>query len=144
MSDSFRTVWWEHGAVCLIDQRLLPGRVSVVRCTTVAQVVMQVIDYGVPLEQAVAASRIHHQWMPDAIFHEGDLPPATLKALEAKGHKLMSRGRIGHANCIEVDPGTGELRAVAEFYAANDAREKFVQDFAAAWTKVMNLDRFDL
>ena len=37
-----------------------------------------------------------------------------------------------------------ELRAVAEFYAANDAREKFAQDFVAAWTKVMNLDRFDL
>ncbi|MDG4555412.1 MAG: catalase/peroxidase HPI [Candidatus Competibacter sp.] len=37
-----------------------------------------------------------------------------------------------------------ELRAVAEFYAANDASEKFVQDFVAAWTKVMNLDRFDL
>ncbi len=37
-----------------------------------------------------------------------------------------------------------ELRAVAEFYAANDAHEKFVNDFVAAWTKVMNLDRFDL
>jgi catalase-peroxidase len=33
-----------------------------------------------------------------------------------------------------------ELRAIAEFYAANDGREKFVQDFVAAWTKVMNLD----
>ncbi|MBN8675299.1 MAG: catalase/peroxidase HPI [Chitinophagales bacterium] len=37
-----------------------------------------------------------------------------------------------------------ELRAVAEVYACNDAKEKFVQDFVAAWTKVMNLDRFDL
>ena len=37
-----------------------------------------------------------------------------------------------------------ELRAVAEVYAADDAREKFVQDFAAAWAKVMDLDRFDL
>lgn len=37
-----------------------------------------------------------------------------------------------------------ELRAVAEVYAANDGREKFVQDFVKAWTKVMNLDRFDL
>ncbi|QQS45972.1 MAG: catalase/peroxidase HPI [Acidobacteriota bacterium] len=37
-----------------------------------------------------------------------------------------------------------ELRAVAEFYAANDAREKFVQDFVKAWAKVMNLDRFDI
>jgi catalase-peroxidase len=59
------------------------------------------------------------------------------------------------------DPGTGELkwtatavdlvfgsnsqlRAVAEVYAADDAGEKFVTDFVAAWTKVMNLDRFDL
>jgi catalase-peroxidase len=37
-----------------------------------------------------------------------------------------------------------ELRAVAEVYASADAQEKFVQDFIAAWTKVMNLDRFDL
>ena len=37
-----------------------------------------------------------------------------------------------------------ELRAIAEVYAANDAREKFVQDFVAAWHKVMTLDRFDL
>jgi len=37
-----------------------------------------------------------------------------------------------------------ELRAVAEVYAADDAKEKFVKDFAAAWEKVMNLDRFDL
>src|ERR1022692_736128 len=37
-----------------------------------------------------------------------------------------------------------ELRAVAEVYASDDAKEKFVNDFAAAWDKVMNLDRFDL
>jgi len=37
-----------------------------------------------------------------------------------------------------------ELRALAEVYACADAQEKFVKDFAAAWTKVMNLDRFDL
>ena len=37
-----------------------------------------------------------------------------------------------------------ELRAIAEVYACEDAREKFVQDFVAVWNKVMNLDRFDL
>ena len=37
-----------------------------------------------------------------------------------------------------------ELRALAEVYACEDAQEKFVNDFVAAWTKVMNLDRFDL
>jgi catalase-peroxidase len=37
-----------------------------------------------------------------------------------------------------------QLRAIAEVYASDDAQEKFVRDFVAAWTKVMNLDRFDL
>jgi catalase-peroxidase len=37
-----------------------------------------------------------------------------------------------------------ELRALAEVYGCADAQEKFVNDFVAAWTKVMNLDRFDL
>jgi catalase-peroxidase len=37
-----------------------------------------------------------------------------------------------------------QLRAIAEVYASEDAKEKFVRDFAAAWDKVMNLDRFDL
>ena len=36
-----------------------------------------------------------------------------------------------------------QLRAIAEVYAQNDAKEKFVRDFVAAWAKVMELDRFD-
>ena len=37
-----------------------------------------------------------------------------------------------------------QLRALSEVYACDDAKEKFVRDFVAAWDKVMNLDRFDL
>ena len=37
-----------------------------------------------------------------------------------------------------------QLRAIAEVYASDDAKEKFVKDFVAAWDKVMTLDRFDL
>jgi catalase-peroxidase len=37
-----------------------------------------------------------------------------------------------------------QLRAIAEVYACGDSQEKFLHDFVAAWTKVMNLDRFDL
>jgi catalase-peroxidase len=37
-----------------------------------------------------------------------------------------------------------ELRALSEVYASSDAEKKFIKDFVAAWTKVMNLDRFDL
>ena len=37
-----------------------------------------------------------------------------------------------------------QLRAIAEVYASTDAKQEFAQDFVAAWSKVMNLDRFDL
>jgi catalase-peroxidase len=37
-----------------------------------------------------------------------------------------------------------QLRALCEVYASNDAQDKFIEDFVAAWTKVMDLDRFDL
>ena len=37
-----------------------------------------------------------------------------------------------------------QLRALAEVYACDDSKEKFVRDFVAAWNKVMNLDRYDL
>jgi len=39
---------------------------------------------------------------------------------------------------------SSQLRALSEVYGSSDAQEKFVQDFVAAWVKVMNLDRFDL
>lgn len=81
--------------------------------TTVAQVIMQLIDHDRTLGQAVAAARVHHQWKPDAIWHE-PLPEATLDALKKRGHEERERGSIGHANCIEVDPETGGLRAVAD------------------------------
>ena len=82
--------------------------------TTVAQIVMQLIDHGRSLEHAVNATRIHHQWLPDQIWHEDTLPKETADALAAMGHKLGSRSRIGHANCIEVDPASGAFIAVAD------------------------------
>jgi gamma-glutamyltranspeptidase / glutathione hydrolase len=82
--------------------------------TTVAQIVMQLIDHGRTLEQAVNATRIHHQWLPDQIWHEETLPKETADALVVLGHKLQGRNRIGHANCIEVDPASAALVGVAD------------------------------
>jgi catalase-peroxidase len=49
------------------------------------------------------------------------------------------------ATAVDLVFGTNaQLRAVAEVYACDDAKAKFVDDFVAAWDKVMNLDRFDL
>jgi gamma-glutamyltranspeptidase/glutathione hydrolase len=82
--------------------------------TTVAQIVMQLVDQGRSLEQSVASTRIHHQWLPDQIWHEDSLPKETADALAAMGHKLQGGRRIGHANCIEVDPKSGAFIAVAD------------------------------
>ncbi|NVB41682.1 gamma-glutamyltransferase [Pseudenhygromyxa sp. WMMC2535] len=83
--------------------------------TTVAQIIMQLIDYDRPLLEAVRELRIHHQWKPDTVWHEEGLDPKLAKALEKKGHELGTRGwRIGHANCIAVDPESGEIEAVAD------------------------------
>jgi catalase-peroxidase len=56
-----------------------------------------------------------------------------------KGHRKWTASRVDL-----VFGANSELRALAEVYASDDAKEKFVKDFVAAWTKVMNLDRFDV
>ena len=51
----------------------------------------------------------------------------------------------GPARGVDLVFGSNsQLRALAEVYGSTDAQPKFVADFVAAWTKVMNLDRFDL
>ena len=52
--------------------------------------------------------------------------------------------RILLENCDLIFGANAQLRAVAEVYATANAGKKFVEDFVAAWTKVMNLDRFDI
>ncbi len=52
---------------------------------------------------------------------------------------------VGNATRVDLIPGSNsELRAIAEVYASDDANEKFINDFAKAWDKVMMLDRFDV
>ena len=65
----------------------------------------------------------------------------------AEGPNYRGAGPRGEWTGTRADlafASNAELRAVAEVYASDDARERFVRDFVAAWTKVMNLDRFDL
>jgi len=74
------------------------------------------------------------QWQPSA-GSEGVYEGRNRKTNEVKW------------TCTRVDLIFGshsQLRALAEVYACADSKEKFVKDFVAAWTKVMNLDRFDL
>jgi gamma-glutamyltranspeptidase/glutathione hydrolase len=82
--------------------------------TTVAQLVRGMVDYKKPLEEVVPALRAHHQWLPDQIWTEDQMPAALQAELEKRGHVVKKRSRIGHANCIEVDPSTRGFRAVAD------------------------------
>jgi gamma-glutamyltranspeptidase/glutathione hydrolase len=72
--------------------------------TTVLQVILNVFDYKMPVEAAVAAPRLHHQWLPDEVWIEPGLPPAVLKNLEARGHKIVPRIWGTSANSILVTP----------------------------------------
>ncbi|MER7752279.1 catalase/peroxidase HPI [Kitasatospora sp. NPDC097643] len=71
------------------------------------------------------------------------------KATSEDAHTFEARDAAGKlkwtgSRADLVFGSNSELRAVAEVYASDDAEEKFVTDFVAAWVKVMNLDRFDL
>lgn len=91
-----------------------PGGPTIIN--TVLQVIVNVIDFGMDIQEAISAPRFHHQWLPDQIFwEEFDLQADTRKALEAMGHTFrnipgMSRtepGTIGDAHGIAIDPATG-------------------------------------
>ena len=79
------------------------------------------------------------------------ISPADWKGVPAPSAQVLE-GRDRKSGAVKwtatrVDLAFGsnsQLRAIAEVYAQNDGKAKFVKDFAAAWTKVMNLDRFDV
>jgi len=78
--------------------------------TTVANILMGVVDYGLDIQAAVNAPRFHHQWEPDEIYVERvGFSPDTIRLLEARGHKIQVKGYWSDGECIAVDPKTGEL-----------------------------------
>ncbi|HRE20197.1 MAG TPA: gamma-glutamyltransferase [Rhabdaerophilum sp.] len=70
--------------------------------TTVLQVVVNIVDFGMNIAEAVAAPRIHHQWQPDVLVVEQGLSPDTLKLLLDKGHRVQPGRTSGSANSIMV------------------------------------------
>lgn len=73
--------------------------------TTTLQVIMNVIDHGLNIQSAVAAPRIHHQWLPDEIRVEEGLSPDTVKALEEIGHKITPKSSMGAIQSIMIKDG---------------------------------------
>jgi len=71
-------------------------------------------------------------------------PSAADKNVYEGGDRSTGKARWTATAADLVFGAHSQLRALAEVYASDDGKEKFVRDFVAAWTKVMNLDRFDL
>jgi gamma-glutamyltranspeptidase/glutathione hydrolase len=87
--------------------------------TTVANVIVGRLDFGLDLQEAVNAPRIHQQWLPDVIQLEaGRFSNDTIRLLESAGNKLAPQEILGDSECIEVDPASGEL------LGASDARNE--------------------
>lgn len=91
-----------------------PGGSTII--TTVLQVIMNLIDHGMDVEEAIDATRIHHQWLPDTLYIERiGLPTDVLENLERMGHRLKrKKGYNGNAQGIMVDPQTGILSGASD------------------------------
>ncbi|MGZ4822758.1 MAG: gamma-glutamyltransferase, partial [Terriglobales bacterium] len=83
--------------------------------TTVVNVLLGIVDYGLNVQQAVDAPRFHQQWQPDLIYTERvGFSPDTLNLLRNMGHKFATEDRVwssgywGDAEVIEVNPKTDE------------------------------------
>jgi gamma-glutamyltranspeptidase / glutathione hydrolase len=91
-----------------------PGGSKII--TTVANMLMGVIDYGMNIQQAVDAPRFHHQWLPDVVNVEESFPPEVAKSLVRMGHHVETgitvggewEGHWSDGECIAIDEKTGE------------------------------------
>jgi|TARA_B100000745_G_scaffold223887_1_gene149535 gamma-glutamyltranspeptidase/glutathione hydrolase len=84
-----------------------PGGRTIINTTL--QLILNMVDFGMSITEAVAAPRIHHQWLPDRIRVESNGISAQIQSqLEQMGHIVQVGGRQGSANSIGVDLTTGE------------------------------------
>jgi len=83
--------------------------------TTVMHVIINIIDHGMTLSEAVNAPRIHHQWLPDEVKTERfSVSEETRTALEGRGHKLVIEPQWSNATAILVEPETGVMFGAAD------------------------------
>jgi gamma-glutamyltranspeptidase/glutathione hydrolase len=89
-----------------------PGGSTII--TSVLQVILNVVDFGMNIQEAVDSPRIHHQWYPDQIFFERrGLPKDVIENLERRGHKLVERvGYQGEVQAILIDENGVKYGAV--------------------------------
>ncbi len=101
LSSMTPTILFRDGKVAMVTGS--PGGSRIITITL--QTILNVVDHGMNIAEAVSAPRVHHQWMPDAIDVEQGISVDTQRLLAARGHTLTPRPAFGNVNAILAVPG---------------------------------------
>ena len=101
LSSMSPTFVFKNGELVLVTGS--PGGSHII--TTVVQMIVNVLDFGMNVAAAAEAVRVHHQWLPDQLQVEPGLSLDTIRALEAKGHKVVPQPAGGSAQSIHRADG---------------------------------------
>jgi gamma-glutamyltranspeptidase/glutathione hydrolase len=119
LSSMTPTIVVHHGKTLLVLGS--PGSSKII--TTVANVLMGVVDYGMNIQEAVDAPRFHNQWLPDVLNVEQWFSPDTVQALRKMGYNVEFGLHNGEevspywseAECIAIDTRTGERLGASDY-----------------------------
>ncbi len=121
LSSQTPTIVTKDGKVRLVTGS--PGGRTIIN--TVLNVVVNTLEYEMPLADAVRAPRLHHQWLPDEARFEGAQQSEhreAVETLQAWGHRITAAGKQGDAHSIWVDPQTGVYHGMADERRAGAAK----------------------
>lgn len=100
-----------------------PGGSTII--TSVFQTIMNVIDHGMSMQDAVNSTRAHSQWLPDRILvEERPIDPQVLEELEQMGHKIERREAMGRMDCILIHED-GKLEGGADYSRGDNYAEGY-------------------
>ena len=101
LSSMTPTIVLRDGKLCLVVGS--PGGPTIIN--TVLEVVVNVIDFGMNISDAVDAPRLHHQWMPDVLRVERGFSPDTVALLRSRGHTVEMEDGQGEVAAIQIQDG---------------------------------------
>jgi len=105
LSSMSPTIVLEDGKVRMVLGS--PGGPRII--TTVANILLSVVDGGLNIQAAVDAPRFHHQYQPDTVYLEPGFPGQTIQGLKALGYSTATEAPWSDGECIYVNPRSGEL-----------------------------------
>jgi gamma-glutamyltranspeptidase/glutathione hydrolase len=82
-----------------------PGGPRIITATM--QAIINILDFGMDVQTAVSVPRIHHQWKPNVLYVERDIPLDVMENLVAKGHRVRQAGAGSTVEAIYIDRATG-------------------------------------